>query len=595
MKRFLVLAALLLAIVTASRSNQPATTWRNSLHPRGKPGRELELVTNGQPKYAIALTEKPTPQETFAADNLRHWVKEITGGEMSFVTTKPAGPFVRIATDKKFADEEYRIGVDEWFNLELTGGTGRGVVNAVYALLEEDIGCRWYTRDDTRLPKRPTLRVAPVPRQYAPPLALRDPFYWCAHDAAWSLHNRTNAPSAVVPEEAGGHVDYGGLFVHTAANLLPPDKYFKDHPEYFAMNAAGQRYPAQLCSTDPDVAKIVTENVLAVLDKNPHTEIVSVSKNDNAGDQICHCPVCSKLRADEGGTDMGPQLVLVNHVAEAVEKRHPKVIVDTIAYLETSGVPKTIRPRKNVAIRLCNAMVGAWPHPFTPAEQCEVAKLAEAWAKVHDRMSIWDYNVNFGHYLAPMPNLDVMAANIRFWIKNKAFGVMLQGGYQSPAERDELKSWVCAKLMWDPRLNEQELIDDFIVGHYGPAAPAIAEYERLLAQTAKDHASTMASPPSGIRYPMDAPFLSKEFLDKVAEVFARAEKLAGDDAVTLRKVERAELPILYVKVVRGPAFVGKDYPAVLDRFGRIARQEKVQFLEEGGADFDAKMAAWRKR
>jgi hypothetical protein len=34
-----------------------------------------------------------------------------------------------------------------------------------------------------------------------------------------------------------------------------------------------------------------------------------------------------------------------------------------------------------------------------------------------------------------MPNLDVMAADIRFWIKNKAFGVMLQGGYQSPAER----------------------------------------------------------------------------------------------------------------------------------------------------------------
>src|SRR5438309_1403970 len=83
----------------------------------------------------------------------------------------------------------------------------------------------------------------------APPLALRDPFYHCAFDADWSVRNRTNAPDAPVPEAAGGHVDYGGLFVHTHATLLPPDKYFKDHPEYFAQNAAGQRYPAQLCPT----------------------------------------------------------------------------------------------------------------------------------------------------------------------------------------------------------------------------------------------------------------------------------------------------------------------------------------------------------
>ena len=115
-------------------------------------------------------------------------------------------------------------------------------------------------------------------------------------------------------------------------------------------------------------------------------------------------------------------------------------------------MPKTVRPRKNVAIRLCNDAVGAWSRPFTPAEQCDVAKLVSAWGAVHNRIYIWDYNVNFSHYLAPMPNLDVMAANIRFWIKNHAEGVMLQGGYQGPAERDQLKCWVTAKLLWNPVL-----------------------------------------------------------------------------------------------------------------------------------------------
>ena len=61
--------------------------------------------------------------------------------------------------------------------------------------------------------------------------------------------------------------------------------------------------------------------MLKALKDKPHTEIVSVSKNDNAGDQICQCDRCKKLRADEGGTDMANQLVLVNAVAGSRSNR----------------------------------------------------------------------------------------------------------------------------------------------------------------------------------------------------------------------------------------------------------------------------------
>src|ERR671912_282448 len=67
----------------------------------------------------------------------------------------------------------------------------------------------------------------------APKLRLRDPFYFASFDPTWSLRNRTSAPDARVPEEHGGHMDYGGLFVHTHATLLPAGKYANDHPEYF--------------------------------------------------------------------------------------------------------------------------------------------------------------------------------------------------------------------------------------------------------------------------------------------------------------------------------------------------------------------------
>ncbi|MEA2736673.1 MAG: hypothetical protein QOE14_3124, partial [Humisphaera sp.] len=267
----------------------------------------------------------------------------------------------------------------------------------------------------------------------------------------------------------------------------------------------------------------------------------------------------------------------------------PNVLVDTIAYLETIRPPKTIRPRKNVVIRICNDTVGAWSRPFTKARELPVAQIMKDWSAVHDRFSIWDYNVNFSHFLAPMPNMDVIADNIRFWVDNKAVGVMTQGGYQSTSERDEMRSWVIAKLMWDPSRDLNALVTDFNNGHYAAAAPMLNEYEALLASSRKEHEPVAQHPPGGIRYPMDIAFLSKDFLQKSTGIFQRAEKAAGKDTKLLHRVERAELPILYVKLAQGP--VTRD---LLDRFEQLARREKVDWLLEWSVRLDAQLDTWKK-
>lgn len=568
-----------------------AGEWRNSLKPKGEPAKPMTLVRDGKPVFSIVLPATATPVEKSAAADLQRWVKEITGATLPVTGNAGTADVIRIVTDPSFEPEAYRIAAEE-HSLTLTGSPGRGVMNAIYALLEEDIGCRWYTKTDTRLPHTSTLTVAPVPRTYAPRLKLRDPFFFVSFDPDWSLHNRTSAPDAKVPEEQGGHIDYGGLFVHTQHNLLPPDKYFKDHPEYYQQNPDGTRVPQQICTTNAEARRLVTNAVLDTLRKNPHTEVVSVSRLDRQ--EVCHCPDCTKLR-DAEGSEMANQLLLVNQVAEAVEKEFPGVMVDTLAYLETLPVPKTLRPRKNVIIRLCNDVPGAWSHPFTPAEQTGTAAYVAAWSKVHDKLSVWDYHVNFSHYLAPMPNLDVIAANIRYWAKNNAWGVMTQAGYQGTAERDELKSWVIAKLLWDPSLDEKALTQDFIEGHYGPAADAIAEYDALLVQAGKDHAQELASPPSGIRFPMDVPYLSREFIDRATTLHAHAKVAAGTDTELLHRVERSELPLLYVKLSRGPAF-DTDFARTLADFSNIAHREGATHLAEvWPGNLDATIDAWKKQ
>jgi len=601
--RTTLIFSLVLGLIASSLQAAELGQWRNALKPAGNSSGDFIVSENGQARCAILIPQKPTTQEKKAADDLRQWMQQITGAELPIVDQVAAGQkcisignTALSAQDRgrDLGDEGYGISITDG-NLILKGGRTRGIINAVYALLEEDLGCRWYTQTDTRLPHLPSLTIAPVARTYVPQLRVRDPFYFAAFEANWSLRNRTNAASAHVPDEFGGDVDYGPTFVHTSAVLLPPAKYFKEHPEYFFLDKSGKRNPAQWCATEPEVAKAVTNSVLEYLHEHPKTGIISVSKNDSGGDQLCQCDRCKALREAEGGAEMATQLVLVNHVAEAVEKEYPNVAIDTLAYLDTIAVPKIMRPRHNVVIRLCNDAVGAWVHPFTPAENLPVAKIAEAWAAVHNRIYIWDYHVNFSHYLAPMPNVDVIAANIRFWVKNHAEGVMLQAGYQGPAERDELKSWVAAKILWDPTRDENELTQDFIFGHYGKAAPMLAEYDALLVKAGKDHAKDLASPAGGIRYEMNNPFLSKEFLETSTEIFSRAREAAAGDDELFRRVERAELPILYVKLMQGPKITGPEYKNVLDTFERIAKRENAIYMCEASADLPQKLEGWRKQ
>ncbi|MBA7520856.1 hypothetical protein ES705_12955 [subsurface metagenome] len=472
------------------------------------------------------------------------------------------------------------------------------MINAVFALLEEDLGCRWYTNEHFRIPKRTTLKITPVSRTYKPALRLRDPLWYVTRDADWSLRNRTNAPWAEVPEDWGGHVDYDGMFVHTFHKLIPPKEYFEEHPEYYEIDSTGKRNSHQLCTMHPEVIRIVKEQVRDILKENPYADIISVSKTDGIG-HWCHCDRCKPLD-DAEESHMASLLYLVNAVAKDTEKDYPNVLISTLAYGETIDVPVAMRPHRNVCIRLCNDYVGAWKRPFEPAEICDFAPLLKNWSEVCERLYIWDYVINFSHYLAPMPNTEVLADNIRFFVKFNAEGVMPQANYQSTgSEREWLRSWVTAKLLWNPDLDLFELMDDFIFGYYGMAAPAIAEYYQLLRIQKEKYMAELSEKwlnehYNGIRYGMDHPFLSEDFLKKSTLIFNRAEMLAESDQV-LARVQMDRLPIMYVKLMQGPEIVRDEYGKVLSEFERIARKTGITHLREGGPDLDEKLHTWRAK
>ncbi len=550
---FIVTGLLLLGNATFAQT----MAWKNALLPKeaaGKPSTAL-LDEQGKPRYRIVVPQQATEKEIFAAKELVDRLNSF--GPWTFETIDDSqpqnGPELRVGATKRSAKlADGAVGFDgvsiqarEDGSIELQGGRQRGLVNAVYAFLEEDLGYRYWDWQKERLPEAP-LSFIPCSRTHTPPLEWREPFMAISFNSEWSLRNRTDSPNANVPKEAGGYYRMMG-FAHTLPGLIPEDKYFKDHPEWFMMNNRGERNAWQHCETNPELAKELTRVLLAKIEKEGEPNIIHISKRDGGG--TCHCPECKKVNEQEG-TNMGSLLTLINRVAKVIGEKYPNIHIMTFAYLETEGVPKNMRPEPNVCIQYCNTK-NAWSHCLTKArEDVRVVKDVSGWKPLCP-IFVWDYSTNFDHYLIPLPNLAVIHDNIRFWIENNALGLMTQGAYHGNApasERDRLRAWMISKLMWNPELDWKDLVRDFAVAYFGPAASPMLSYYFLLEGQNDVYAGTKEQDEMDIRYGFDAMFLTDGFLDAAEALAKQAHAMAGDDEELHRRIERDELPIIYARM-----------------------------------------------
>ena len=144
--------------------------------------------------------------------------------------------------------------------------------------------------------------------------------------------------------------------MHTFDLLLPPEKYFAEHPEYYALidgKRTAKHLYSQPCLSNPDVLRIMIEGIRSWLRDNPEARLVSVSQNDSfVIGSYCTCPACRAVNEEEGAPS-GSLIRFVNAVAEALEPEFPEVTFDTLAYQYSTQPPKLTHPRHNVAIRMC--------------------------------------------------------------------------------------------------------------------------------------------------------------------------------------------------------------------------------------------------
>ncbi len=514
---------------------------------------ELLLAEKGKAACVIIVDPGATAPERNAADELAATLKLITGASFLVRTNTEAprhaivvGPgnaarrvFKEVPLDQ-FGSEEIVIKT-KGDRLLLAGGSPRGTLYAVSRFLQDQCGVRWWTPWASRIPEQSKLRIGNLDVRAKPAFEYRESYWYPAFNAQWSVRNFNNGQSSRVPAELGGSIRYKG-FVHTFYPLVPPEKHFTENPEWFSL-VKGQRTTnrAQLCLTNPQLRDFMVQRVKEWLRQSPDAGIISVSQNDWYG--WCECEKCKALD-DAEGTHAATMLDFVNYVAEKIEPEFPKVAVDTLAYQYTRKPPKTLKPRPNVIVRLCSIECD-FREALDAPSNATFADDIRGWSKISQRLYIWDYSTDFGHYVQPHPNWFVLGADLRFFQQHSVRGVFSEGAYQSHgSEMSEMRAWVIAQLMWNPNQNDRALIDEFIEGYYGSnAAPFIRRYLELMHNESAGHKLTCYSPP-------DTKFLKFKPLSEAERLWQQAERAVAGDPELLARVRLAHLPVRYVWLAR---------------------------------------------
>ncbi len=139
--------------------------------------------------------------------------------------------------------------------------------------------------------------------------------------------------------EKGLNIEYE---MHAMRYLLPKEE-FEAHPEWFRMDAEGNRNPDRnCCAANEEVLDFIAENAAALAKKLYRNTNRYYFWLDDAKDAFCHCPECAKLSASD------QQMKILNHILKRLKKDNENAELAYLAYYDTLTPPTAIKPEKGI-------------------------------------------------------------------------------------------------------------------------------------------------------------------------------------------------------------------------------------------------------
>lgn len=422
----------------------------------------IPLIKNCNSDYSIVISEKPSKSQRWAANQLQKYLKEISSVEIPIKerSTISDRKTIILGNDEALLssylsqEELESLGIEGFHiktikdTLIIAGSEIRGTIYGVFSFLEAYLNCRFYSPNFEKIPKMSSITLPEIDDKQLPDFDYRLVTYMNLMEPHSSAKLKCNM-NFFSEEKYGGSFKFSMQHMtHTFYQLIPPAKYYQDHPEYFALvNGKRQSFDAQLCLTNPNVIDISIQRVKKWIENDPYSRSFGIVQNDV--DRYCRCDKCKALDEKED-SHAGSLLYFVNNIAQAIKEDYPDKFIHTIAYTYTEKPPKIIKPEENVIVVVCNMYPICLNHSIqTCPKNARFKRHLNGWLQLTENVLVWHYITDFKHYVLPFPNFSALAEDLAYYKNIGVKGFLGQAGFTDEQEFQNLRNYYLLKLCWN--------------------------------------------------------------------------------------------------------------------------------------------------
>lgn len=492
------------------------------------------VTENGKAKSEIVIGTNAVKSAKFAAAELQHVLRLVTGAELPIVKTasRPSGAiFVGCGTDETFVGEEYALR-EKAGNIVLAGNDSpeygsfdyqnvktfptyehslHATPWAVYDFLEKYAGVRFYEFGDLGIAYRPqpslTVELGDGYRRRPAMDAFRRPYFGSRVTKFMGVSPRDERLlqmrwRGTLNFGAANHSVMGIWFrYYKPANTPQEAKLFiESRPDYFAKGYEGKNapnclrrwnypgdadLPPQLCTSSEGPVDYFTDVAIRMSKGEKfkgsyaNTPIVKdmpfyfpVQEQDSGA--WCQCDRC------QGDPRLKSYLYRhfdwTSRIARRIAQTHPEIGVATLAYSDTLPYPNEIDLAPNLAVTICLG-VQSWFHPGVYARQHGAYKDWVRQEAAKRPLAVWTYLLDPWGSAYPKGFFPFVYPHHmgRFAKEFATDGIR---GYfaESMPEQHALEIYLLAKLADDPTLDPEALIDEYYDRYFGAAGPAMRNF-----------------------------------------------------------------------------------------------------------------------
>ena len=489
-----IIFAIILTFSFGCSQTAPENVNNDYKYAKDANGNVISIVSNRVSDYKIVISDNAHEVEVIAAQELQKYIFEsskcnlpivsegaITIDEHSKILSVGQTNLLKQSNaDISYAllgDDGTFVDVDG-YKVFIAGAKPVGTVYAVYEFLEEVIGFEAYAVDEVYFDKMDSIKLVDFNNYTSiPAIQYRSPTYGDIKDPN----------EAKVLRLTGYNSLYGadwGVQVHSIEWFVTPET----HPQWHGNG--------QLCFSNQEAMDYIANAIINKIPSMPNSRFWELGTADTQ--QYCTCDNCKAAAATYGG-QAGQYVRWLNYIAEKVEKWQIENNIDReiwiigLAYHAYAAAPavknadgtyspidSTVKCRDNVAIRYApiEACYGhAINDPNCPVNgNGRFVEEIEKWNTLTNKLFLWLYSTEYYDYAFFMNDYGQLVDSYKTYRELGVYGIKDEMHACKRSPFSSLKLYLRSKLMWNPDLDMNELMDDFFVNYYKEAAPYMREY-----------------------------------------------------------------------------------------------------------------------